>query len=215
MDLMTTLSAHLQNGDDKSVSALTRDALDRGVAPAEILDRALLPGMAAVGVRFRERQIYLPDVLLAARAMKGAMALLKPRLAGADAAPAGKVVLGTVSGDIHDIGKNLVAFLLQGGGFEVIDLGTDVDAENFVDTAVNEGASVIGMSALLTTTMMAMRGVVQAIEERGLSGRIRTIVGGAPVSAEFAREIGADAYAPDAPSAVDAVRALCESAMQA
>ncbi len=215
MDLLTTLSAHLQNGDDKAVTALTRDALERGVAPSEILDRALLPGMAAVGVRFRDRQIYLPDVLLAARAMKSAMTLLQPLLAGAHAAPAGKIVLGTVSGDIHDIGKNLVAFLLQGGGFEVIDLGTDVDAGQFVDAAVNEGASVIGMSALLTTTMIAMRDVVQAIEDRGLTGRIRTIIGGAPVSAEFAREIGADAYAPDAPSAVDAVRALCGVARQA
>lgn len=208
MDLMTTLSAHLQNGDNQTVCALTRDALARGFGPSDILDRALLPGMAAVGARFRERQIYLPDVLLAARAMHGAMALLKPLLTAGNRPSAGKVVLGTVSGDIHDIGKNLVGFLLQGGGFDVIDLGTDVDAAQFVDAAVSEGASVIGMSALLTTTMIAMQDVVRTIEDRGLSGRIRTIVGGAPVSAEFAREIGADAYAPDAPSAVEAVRAL-------
>lgn len=210
-DLFTTICAHLQNGDDASVRALTRDAIGAGVAARELLDRALLPGMSAVGERFRRREIFLPDVLLAARAMHGAMALLKPLLAGANVPPAGTVVLGTVEGDIHDIGKNLVGFLLQGAGVEVIDLGTDVEPSRFVDAAAEAGATVIGMSALLTTTMTSMADVIAIIRERGLGGRLSTIVGGAPVSDGFAREIGADAYAPDAPAAVDRVRALLEA----
>jgi len=136
------------------------------------------------------------------------MALLKPLLAARDVAPAGTVVLGTVTGDIHDIGKNLVAFMLQGAGFDVIDLGSDVPAERFVDTAIDRGATVIGMSALLTTTMSGMGEVVEIVRRRGLAGRVTTIVGGAPVSEAFAQEIGADAYACDAPTAVDRIRAL-------
>jgi 5-methyltetrahydrofolate--homocysteine methyltransferase len=208
MDLLATLSARLQEGDDRAVRSVTEDAIAHGVPPAEILDRALLPGMAAVGARFRDREIFLPDVLLVARAMHGAMALLKPLLAARDVAPAGTVVLGTVTGDIHDIGKNLVAFMLQGAGFDVIDLGSDVPAERFVDTAIDRGATVIGMSALLTTTMSGMGEVVEIVRQRGLAGRVTTIVGGAPVSEAFAQEIGADAYACDAPTAVDRIRAL-------
>lgn len=207
-DPLAMLSARLQAGDDRAVRALTGEAIALGLPPADILDRALLPGMAVVGARFREREIYLPDVLLVARAMHGAMSLLKPLLAARDVPPAGTIVLGTIAGDIHDIGKNLVAFMLQGSGFDVVDLGTDVPAERFVDAAVERGATVIGMSALLTTTMAGMSEVVEIVRGRGLAGRLATIVGGAPVSEAFAREIGADAYACDAPAAVDAVRAL-------
>jgi 5-methyltetrahydrofolate--homocysteine methyltransferase len=208
MDPLATLGARLQEGDDRAVRALTGEALALGVPPERILDEALLPAMAVVGARFRDREIYLPEVLLAARAMHYAMDLLKPLLVARQVAPAGKVVLGTVAGDIHDIGKNLVAFMLQGAGFEVIDLGTDVQPDAFVDAAIDSGATVIGMSALLTTTMVGMADVVEAVRRRGLSSRVATIVGGAPVSDAFAREIGADAYASDAPSAVERVRAL-------
>ncbi len=211
-DLLSTLSAHLQEGDDRAVRTLTAEAIALGLPPSDILSRALLPGMAAVGARFRDREIFLPDVLLVARAMHGAMAILKPVLAARDVPPAGTVVLGTVAGDIHDIGKNLVAFMLQGAGFEVVDLGTDVPPDRFVETAVERGAAVIGMSALLTTTMTGMAEVVAVLRARGLAGRIATIVGGAPLSEDFAREIGADAYACDAPAAVDRIRSLVGAA---
>lgn len=207
-EILSTLFTELQNGNDAAVRESMRAAIDAGIAPSEILDRTLLPAMAVVGDRFRAHEIFLPDVLLAARAMHAAMALLKPLLVGDDVPPAGRVVVGTVAGDVHDIGKNLVATLLQGAGFEVIDLGTDISPDQFVDAAVHEGASVIGMSALLTTTMIGMRDVVDLVRERGLAGTVATIVGGAPVTAEFAREIGADAWAADAPSAVDRIRTL-------
>lgn len=207
-EILSTLSTEIQNGNDAAVRESTRAAIDAGIAPAEILDQALLPAMAVVGDRFRVHEIFLPDVLLAARAMHAAMALLKPLLVRDDVPPSGRVVVGTVVGDVHDIGKNLVATLLQGAGFEVIDLGTDVSPDRFVDAAVDAGAPVIGMSALLTTTMIGMRDVVDLVRERGLAGTVATIVGGAPVTAEFAREIGADAWAADAPSAVDRIRTL-------
>jgi 5-methyltetrahydrofolate--homocysteine methyltransferase len=207
-DILSTLSTEIQNGNDAAVRESTRAAIDAGIAPSEILDQALLPAMAVVGDRFRVHEIFLPDVLLAARAMHAAMALLKPLLVRDDVPPSGRVVVGTVVGDVHDIGKNLVATLLQGAGFEVIDLGTDVSPEQFVEAAVDAGAPVIGMSALLTTTMIGMRDVVDLVRERGLAGTLATIVGGAPVTAEFAREIGADAWAADAPSAVDRIRTL-------
>ena len=170
-----------------------------------------MAGMNVVGEQFRKREIFLPDVLLAARAMYAGLDLLKPHLASEGVPSRGKIVLGTVKGDLHDIGKNLVGILLKGAGFEVIDLGHDVAPEAFVDAAVREGARLIGMSALLTTTMTRMRDVVALVEERGLRGKVRTIVGGAPVNADFAREIGADDYACDAADAVDRVRALLEA----
>jgi 5-methyltetrahydrofolate--homocysteine methyltransferase len=212
MDRLLRLSERLQAGDDRAVRGLTEEAIRAGVSPSAILDRALLPGMTSVGARFRDREIFLPDVLLVARAMHGAMAILKPLLAARDIPAAGTVVLGTVRGDIHDIGKNLVAFMLEGAGFDVIDLGTDVSPERFVQAALDGGASVIGMSALLTTTMAGMSEVVDLVRARGLAGRIATIVGGAPLTAAFAREIGAEAYACDAPAAVDAIRSLVRAA---
>lgn len=208
MDILNTLSQRLQDGDDAGVLELTRLALDQNVSPNEILGGGLLAGMAVVGERFRDHLIFLPDVLLAARAMRAGMTLLEPLLVGTNRSRAGTVVLGTVSGDLHDIGKNLVSVLLQGAGFEVVDLGTDVPAERFVDAALEQNAQVIGMSALLTTTMAGMKDVVAIVKSRDLTGRVATIVGGAPVTAEFAREIGADAYGFDAASAVDRIRAL-------
>jgi 5-methyltetrahydrofolate--homocysteine methyltransferase len=207
---LASLSRQLEDGDDAAVRAGTQAALADGVAPSDVLD-ALLSGMAVVGQRFRDREIFLPDVLLSARAMNAATALLKPLLVRDGVPPRGSVVLGTVSGDLHDVGKNLVGIMLEGAGYQVVDLGTDVGAARFVDAADEAGSTVIAMSALLTTTMSNMRDVVEEIARRGLSDRIRTVVGGAPVTAAFAREIGADGYAPDATTAVETVSALMGS----
>jgi 5-methyltetrahydrofolate--homocysteine methyltransferase len=190
------------------VARLAAQALAAGVPAGDVLQQGLVAGMGVVGEQFRLREIFLPDVLLSARAMYAGLGVLKPHLASEGVASRGKVVIGTVKGDLHDIGKNLVGIMLKGAGFEVIDLGHDVAPEAFVEAAVREGAPLIGMSALLTTTMTRMRDVVALLRERGLAGRVRTIVGGAPVSAEFAREIGADDYACDAATAVDRVVSL-------
>ena len=208
MELLKRIAASLEEGDDERVRELAAQALAGGVAAGEVLHAGLIAGMSVIGERFRVREIFLPDVLLAARAMYAGLDVLRPHLAR-DGVPAlAKVVIGTVRGDLHDIGKNLVGIMLKGAGFEVIDLGHDVAPERFVDTAVETGATVIGLSALLTTTMGRMRDVVALLHERGLAGRVRTIVGGAPVTAEFAREIGADDYAYDAAHAVERVKAL-------
>jgi 5-methyltetrahydrofolate--homocysteine methyltransferase len=208
MDILKDIAASLVRGEDEQVHALVDRALGAGAAPGDVLHQGLIAGMHVVGEQFRQREIFLPDVLLAARAMYAGLARLKPHLTR-DAVPAaGTVVIGSVKGDLHDIGKNLVGIMLQGAGFEVVDLGHDVAPERFVEAAVRSGASVIGMSALLTTTMPVMRDVVARVRAGGLGSRVRTIVGGAPVSEAFAREIGADAYAFDAASAVERVRAL-------
>jgi 5-methyltetrahydrofolate--homocysteine methyltransferase len=207
--LLARLSAHLQDGDDAAVRDLTGEAIARQIPPGDVLG-ALLAGMAVVGRRFRDREIFLPDVLLAARAMHAAMTLLEPLFVGRPAGRQGPIVLGTVAGDLHDVGKNLVGIMLKGAGFEVIDLGTDVPPGRFVDAAVEAAAPVIGLSALLTTTMAGMKEVLDEIARRGLRDRIRTIVGGAPVTEAFAREIGADAYAADASLAAERVRALLD-----
>ena len=208
MEILARIADALQQGEDRQVGTLVREALDAGLPAGEVLQGGLLAGMSVVGERFRLREVFLPDVLLSAKAMYAGLALLRPLLASEGVPSRGKVVLGTVKGDLHDIGKNLVGIMLKGAGFEVIDLGHDVAPEAFVDAAVREDASVIGMSALLTTTMVRMRDVVALVRERGLAGKVRTIVGGAPVSADFAREIGADDYACDAADAVGRVKAL-------
>jgi len=212
MDPMESLAEALERGDDAAVREGTQTAIQAGRAPAAILNQGLLAGMSVVGEQFRTHQIFLPEVLLAARAMYAGLDLLRPLLLRDNVPMLGKVVIGTIRGDLHDIGKNLVGIMLQGAGFEVIDLGKDVPPARFVDTAVERQASVIGMSALLTTTMVGMKEVVRLLRERGLEGRIRTIVGGAPVSPDFAREIGADAYAFDAASAVERVKSLIAAA---
>jgi 5-methyltetrahydrofolate--homocysteine methyltransferase len=208
MSLLRDIAASLQRGEDDQVAALVGQALDDGLNPAAILHDGLIAGMAVVGEQFREREIFLPDVLLAARAMYAGLGLLKPLLATGGVPTAGTVVIGSVQGDLHDIGKNLVGIMLTGAGFEVIDLGNDVPPQRFVDAACQHGAGVIGLSALLTTTMPVMKDVVELVRSRGLEGRIKVIVGGAPVSDAWARQIGADAYGYDAASAVERVRAL-------
>jgi 5-methyltetrahydrofolate--homocysteine methyltransferase len=208
MSLLERISAQLQLGEDEQVGALTREALAQGFSPKEILDGALIAGMNVIGEKFRVHEIFLPDVLLAAKAMYAGMDELKPLLIREGIPTRGKVVLGTVQGDLHDIGKNLVSVMLRGAGFEVIDLGNDVPPERFVAAVQESGAQVVGMSALLTTTMPVMQQVTRLLKERGLSSRVRTIIGGAPVSADFARQIGADAYAYDGANAVERVKTL-------
>ncbi len=212
MEILERIAWALRQGEEEQVGSLTAEALAAGLPAGEVLQRGLVAGMNVVGEQFRAREIFLPDVLLAARAMYAGLDRLKPLLARDGVPLRGKVVLGTVKGDLHDIGKNLVGIMLKGAGFEVIDLGHDVAPEAFVEAALREGAPLIGLSALLTTTMPRMRDVVELVRQRGLSGRLRTIVGGAPVSAGFAREIGADGYACDAADAVERVKSLLGAA---
>jgi len=208
MTLLADLAQALIRGDRLQVSELTCQAIAESMSPKAILDDGLLAGMKVVGVRFREREIFLPEVLMAARAMYAGMGPLKPLLVAEGVPSQGKVVLATVRGDLHDIGKNLVGIMLQGAGFEIVDLGFDVGPAAIVQAAKDHGVEVIGMSALLTTTMPAMREVVDLLRAEKLDGDVRTIVGGAPLSEEYARSIGADAYAPDAYTAVDVVKRL-------
>ena len=208
MELLEQISENLQNGFDEKVAALTKDAVEKQIHPKEILQNGLIAGMNVVSEKFKNHDIFLPDVLLAARAMNSAMEVLKPLLVKEGIPIRGKVVIGSVKDDLHDIGKNLVAILLKGAGFEVIDLGNDVPAEKFISVAKEENAHVIGMSALLTTTMPVMKKVVDLAKDEGLFGKIRIIVGGAPVSKEYALEIGADAYSYDGANAVETVESF-------
>ena len=212
MEITRQIAESLQAGDDDRVAELTRQAIDQKVPPKDILDGGLIAGMTVVGDLFKAHEVFLPDVLMAAKAMYAGMAELKPLLIQEGIPPIGRVVLGSVQGDLHDIGKNLVGIMLKGAGFEVIDLGNDVAPEAFVQAAREHDASVIGMSALLTTTMPAMKTVVSLVNSEGLAGKVKTIVGGAPVSEGFAREIGADAYGYDAANAVDRVKGLTGAA---
>jgi len=206
MDIFQQIGDSLQNGDTDGVQTLVRSALDTGVKPLEILNSGLIPGMNRVGEKFRAHEIFLPDVLLAARAMHCGIDLLKPLMIKEGIPNLGKIVIGTVRGDLHDIGKNLVAILLKGAGFEIIDLGHDVPPEKFIKTAMSEKANIIGMSALLTTTMPVMKKVVDLARAEGIYGKVRIMIGGAPVTAEYARQIGADAYCFDGMKAVDTAR---------
>ncbi len=195
-------------GDRDTVAELAQGAVDEGVDPEEIINEGLIAGMNVVGVKFKNNEFYVPEVLIAARAMHGGMDIVKPLLADSDVASRGKVVIGTVKGDLHDIGKNLVAMMLEGGGYDVVDLEVDVPPEKYVEAAQAENADVIALSALLTTTMPGMKDTIDAIAEAGMKGSVKVIIGGAPVTQNYADEIGADGYAPDAASAVDLVTSL-------
>jgi 5-methyltetrahydrofolate--homocysteine methyltransferase len=208
MDILKQISERLQQGDDELVSELTRQAVELEVPPKRILDEGLIGGMNVIGERYKAHEIFLPQVLLAAKAMYAGMDALRPLFVKEGMPNVGKVVIGSVQGDLHDIGKNLVGIMLKGAGFEVIDLGNDVAPERFIATAEKEGANVIGMSALLTTTMPVMKRTVELLKEKGLTGKIRIIIGGAPVSEEFAQRIGADAYGYDSTNAVETVKRL-------
>ena len=204
---LSALAESLINGKAPEVKDLTQKALDEGVAPGEILSDGLIKGMSVVGERFKNNEFYVPEVLIAARAMHAGMDILSPALAASGVEPIGTVLLGTVKGDLHDIGKNLVAMMLEGAGFKVVDLGIDVPPEKFVEAA-KEGGDVIAMSALLTTTMTAMKTTLEALEEAGVKDKIKTMIGGAPVTQNYADEIGADGYARDAASAADKAKEL-------
>ena len=208
MDILKEISECLQQGDDEKVSLLTRQAIEEKIPPKEILECSLIGGMNVIGKKYKAHEIFLPQVLLAAKAMYVGMELLRPMFVKEGMPTIGKVVIGSVQGDLHDIGKNLVGIMLKGAGFEVIDLGNDVPPEKFVETAKEENAAIVGMSALLTTTMPVMQRTVDLLKEEGLEGRIKTIIGGAPVSKEFAQRIGADAYGYDSTNAVESVKRL-------
>ena len=190
-------------GEAPKVKSMTEEAVSEGVDAQKILHEALIPAMAEVGRRMKAQEFYVPEVLIAARAMQWGLGVLKPHLVDSGMESMGKVAIGTVKSDLHDIGKNLVGMLLEGAGFEVIDLGTDVSPEKFVAAVKEQGANVIGMSALLTTTMPNMKKTVDALKEAGLREQVKVMIGGAPVTQRYADEIGADAYAPDASTAVD------------
>jgi 5-methyltetrahydrofolate--homocysteine methyltransferase len=193
-------------GDQNKALEITKAAIKKGTAAKDILDDGLIAGMDIVGARFKKNEIYIPEVLISARAMKMAMEVLEPELVKAGVEPVGKLLIGTVQGDLHDIGKNLVAMMLKGAGFEVIDLGVDVGPEKFVEKVKSAKAQLIGMSALLTTTMPGMEKTIKALKDAGIP--VKVMIGGAPVTQDYADRIGADGYAPDAASAVDLAKSL-------
>lgn len=200
------LSEAIIKGDTAKTVETTQAALDDGLTPEKILKEGLIAGMDVIGDRFGRNEIYIPEMLIAARAMKGAMEILEPKLIESGVEPVGKAILGTVKGDLHDIGKNLVAMMLKGAGFDVVDLGVDLSTETFIEAAKEKDADILGMSALLTTTMPAMDEVVKSCKHAGLKTKI--LVGGAPLTQAFADKIGADGYAPDASSAVKLARQM-------
>jgi len=205
---LSQLADALIRGKRDEVAELTKAALEEGLSPKQILNEGLIAGMNVVGEKFKKNEFYVPEVLIAARAMHAALEILRPYLEKEGVEPIAKVAIGTVKGDLHDIGKNLVIMMLRGAGFEVIDLGIDVPVEKFVEVARNDDIKVLGMSALLTTTMPMMKTVIDAIEDAGVRDKVKVIIGGAPVTQSYADEIGADGYAPDASTAVDKVKEL-------
>jgi 5-methyltetrahydrofolate--homocysteine methyltransferase len=206
MSIFDDISTSLQKGQAAKVGELTKQALAEGKTPKEILEQGLIAAMAIVGAKFKNNEVYVPEVLIAARAMHAGMNIVKPLLSLAGVQPVAKIVLGTVKGDLHDIGKNLVGMMLEGGGFEVVDIGIDVSPEKFVEAVKTSGAKIVAMSALLTTTMPSMKTSVDALKASNIA--VKTMIGGAPVTQRYAEEIGADGYAPDAASAVDKAKEL-------
>ena len=207
-EILEQLKKDLYDGKVAQVKEATEKALAEGIAPGEILKNGLIAGMDRVGVDFKEGTLYIPEVLIAAKSMHAGMDVLKPLLSEADVPSMGVVVIGTVTGDMHDIGKNLVGMMLEGAGFEIIDLGTDTSPEAFVEAVRSEGADILGLSALLTTTMPGMRATIDALAEASLLDKVIVMVGGAPVTEEYAMQVEADGYAPDAASAVDKAKEL-------
>ena len=208
MDLQE-ISLQLQAGKAKVVKTLVQQAIDEGIPAQKILEEGLLAGMNVVGVKFKNNEVFVPEVLVAARAMNQGANLLKPLLMESGVKTNGKVCIGTVQGDLHDIGKNLVKMMMEGKGLEVIDLGTDVAPETYVRTAIEENCQIICCSALLTTTMGVMGDVVKAAEEAGIRDKVKIMIGGAPVTEAFCRQVGADAYTPDATSAAEKAVEFC------
>jgi 5-methyltetrahydrofolate--homocysteine methyltransferase len=209
---LQALARAILEGKRNEAVVLTQKLLDAGVTPKQILDEGLIAGMSVAGEKFKNGEYFVPEILVAARAMKASMEILRPLLVATDVQPIGTMVIGTVHGDLHDIGKNLVAMMMEGAGLKVVDLGVDVPAEKFIEAAKEHNAQIVGMSALLTTTMTYIPEVIKAFDEAGLRPKVKLIVGGAPVTQEWANQIGADAYAPDAATAVDRCKELLGAA---
>ena len=207
--ILDEISTLLQKGKAKDVERLTAEALSSGLTPAQVLEDGLLSGMSVVGEKFKNGNVFIPEVLIAARAMNAGVAVLRPYLVEAGVESRGTVVLGTVKGDLHDIGKNIVRMMMEGKGLKVIDLGVDVPADRFVSAAIENNADIIACSALLTTTMGEMREVVNLVNASPLKGKVKIMVGGAPITAEYCASIGADSYTPDAASAAEEALRLC------
>ena len=208
MELLERMSEELQKGNYREVPNLVQEALKVHIPPSKILSDGLVAGMDVVGEKFRRNELFIPEVLISAKAMHAGMEVLRPKLVESGAKPAGKVVIGTVKGDLHDIGKNLVGMLMEGAGYQVIDIGIDIPSEKFVEAVKAHQPQVVGLSALLTTTMPRMKEVIESLREAGIRNQVKVMVGGAPVTEKFAQDIGADAYAPDAASAAEKVRQL-------
>lgn len=200
------------DGDQKTAVAITQEALAEGVEPMDLIMNKMVPAMDEVGRRFECEEYFVPELLLSARAMKGSMELLRPLLAEKGTQPVGRVAIGTVKGDLHDIGKNLVASMLEGGGFEVLDLGADVAPEKFIQAVQEKGVQIVALSALLTVTMPSMKNTIEALKQAGVRDKIKIMVGGAPVTPQFATEIGADGYSDNASSAVHLARQFVQTA---
>lgn len=211
MSILEEISEFLQKGKRKNVKALIEQALEEGMDPKMILKEGLMSGMSIIGGKFKREEVFVPDVMMAARAMNVGLSILEPKLVEAGNEPIGRVVIGTVQGDLHDIGKNLTAMLLKGAGFEIYDMGVDVSAEAFLEKAEEVNADIIGLSALLSTTMLQMKEVIDLLKEKNLRDKYIVMIGGAPITNEFAEEIGADYYTPDAASAAEVAKKAVES----
>ena len=211
MSILEEISEFLQKGKRKNVKALIEQALEEGIDPKIILKEGLMSGMSITGGKFKREEVFVPDVMMAARAMNVGLSILEPKLVEAGNEPIGRVVIGTVQGDLHDIGKNLTAMLLKGAGFEIYDMGVDVSAEAFLEKAEEVNADIIGLSALLSTTMSQMKEVIDLLKEKNLRDKYIVMIGGAPITNEFAEEIGADYYTPDAASAAEVAKKAVES----
>jgi 5-methyltetrahydrofolate--homocysteine methyltransferase len=208
--LVKTIFDNILEGQHKVVEAKVQEALDTGLDPRVILNEGMIAAMAEVGRQFEAGEYFVPEMLIAARAMKAGLSIIKPRLALANVKAIGKVAIGTVQGDLHDIGKNLVGMMLEGAGFEILDLGTDVPAIKFVEAVKANGVNLVALSALLTTTMPSMKATIDAFKQAGLGDQVKVMIGGAPITEEYARQIGADGYAPDASRAVDLAKSLMD-----
>ncbi len=208
MELLKEIAEKVEAGRQNDVKSLVESCIKQGVAVSDILNDGLVAGMNSIGIKFRENEVFVPEVLVAARAMKAGLEIIKPILLREKVQSKGTIVMGTVLGDLHDIGKNIVCYMLQGAGYDVVDIGIDATGEKFIEAAKESGAQIIGLSSLLTTTMVYMKDVVEALRASGLGDRVKVMVGGAPVTQAFADEIGAHGYASDAASAVDVVKRL-------
>ena len=208
MTVLEKITEEIVKGDSESVEILVEEALSAGISVETILNEGLIGGMNSVSDRFKNNECFIPEVLVSAKAMKTGLEILKPHLIGIKMKSPGKVVIGTIFGDLHDIGKNIVSLLLQGAGFQVVDLGANVPIDRFVEVVKNEKADIVGISALLITTMINMKTVIEELKKAGLREKVKIIVGGAPVTQDFATRIGADGYAPDAASGVDLAKRL-------